>query len=106
MNTSLSEINERLTDECAVKDERIESLNELLAQAHQETSKHKEELAQKKQKNDLLSFELSEWVDEEGKMLRCVKELIKKFCKSDEGKELFLNLYMLVISFLLTELID
>ncbi|KAI5672657.1 hypothetical protein M9H77_13021 [Catharanthus roseus] len=87
MNVSLSEINEQLTDECFVKDRRIESLNETLAQVQQDTAKYKEEAEQKKQENVFLSLELSEWVDEEGKLLARIKEGISDhFCKSEEGK--------------------
>ncbi|KAI5657972.1 hypothetical protein M9H77_26765 [Catharanthus roseus] len=45
-NVNLSKINKRLIDECFVKDGRIESLNETLAQVQQDTTKYKEEAEQ------------------------------------------------------------
>lgn len=53
-NTSLTKINEQLTNECTVEDGKIESLNEALAQAHQEASKLKEEVEQRKKENDFV----------------------------------------------------
>lgn len=36
-----------------------------------------------------------------------IKErIIEKFCKLEEGKDWFLNLYMPIMSFSLTELVD
>lgn len=43
-NASLLEINEWLTNEYAVKDGRIESLNELLMQAHQDSEDREEQI--------------------------------------------------------------
>lgn len=75
-------------------------MNESLAQAPHETTKYKEELEQRKQENDFFSVDLSKWVDEEGKLLTRVKVgIIENFCKSEEGKEWFLNLYMPVMNF-------
>lgn len=86
---------------------KIQSLNELLVQAHQETAKHKEKLAQKCRENVAMTMELSELVDEEERLLPCVKkELIKIFYELNEGKDQFMNFYMPVLSFSLIELID
>lgn len=40
-NSSLTEIHERLTDECVFKDGKIQILNDLLSQARQEVEEHK-----------------------------------------------------------------
>lgn len=63
-------------------------MNEALTQAHRDAAKLKEEVEQRKRENYFLSLELSEWVDEDGKLLTSVKEwIIENFCKSKEGKD-------------------
>lgn len=85
-NSSFTEVNERLTDECAVKEGKIQSLNDLLSQARQEAKKHKAKLAQKCWENNAMTLELSELVDDEGKLLPHIKdELIMNFCESTDG---------------------
>lgn len=51
-------------------------------------------------------MELSELINERKLLSRVKKGLIKNFCGSDEGKDWFMNLYMSIMSFSLTELID
>lgn len=89
-NSSLTEINEYLIDECAVKDGKIQSLNVLLSLAHQELKKHKVELTRKCQKNDTMTSELLELVDNDRKLLPRIKdELISNFYESTDGERWF-----------------
>lgn len=69
-----------------MKDGKIQSLNNLLSKACQEIEKHKIELSQKCRGNDAMTLELSELVDDEGKLLPHIKdELIRSLCKSTDG---------------------
>lgn len=92
MNIVLTEINERLTDECVFKDGELWSLNESFVHSQQDLDECKKALMQKEQEVGTMAAELADLVDGEGSVCPNVKDgIIKEFCESPAGSNWFLS---------------